>query len=329
MILRPSPPVDSLDIVLKLPSLSYPSCSADLFGREGPLFMEIGVGSGGFIADISARHPEANVLGVDRAPQSIARSYRRLRDSPRPNARLMKADARFVLRSVLPPGLLQRVYVNYPDPWPRRKHSDRRLLQRPFLSLLATRLAADGRLFVTTDHREYFDFAVRNADGLFTVDRGEPPEVVLATKWAKKSEEHYHAALVPRGSEPTAGAGPSVYRAGPNLAIVDEMYHAVLEGELPDIRTFEKQTATVRDGVSVVLDCYRTLDGRGLAFLVHVEEKHLSQEVIIEAREGKNGYVVALKRFGEPLHTRGLADSVRYVAEWLEERGMTIIHRKF
>ncbi len=300
-----------------------------MFGREGPLFVEIGVGSGGFIADLSARHPEANVLGVDRAPQSIARSYRRLRDSPRPNARLMKADARFVIRNVLPAGVLQRVYVNYPDPWPRRKHRDRRLLQRPFLRLLATRLACDGRILVTTDHREYFNFALTNADGLFAVDTGEPPEEVLATKWAKKGEEHYHAALVPRASVPRAGARPAAYRAEANVAFVDEMYHAVLDGELPDIQTFEKQTVSVRDGVSVVLDCYRTLDGRGLAFLVHVEEKHLSQEVIVEAREGKNGYVVALKRFGEPLHTRGLADSVRYVAEWLEECGMTIIHRKF
>ncbi|MEX0601388.1 MAG: tRNA (guanine-N7)-methyltransferase, partial [Rhodothermales bacterium] len=100
-------------------------------------------------------------------------------------------------------------------------------------------------------------------------------------------------------------------------------------GSLPDFAPFERRTFTYRDGVVVLMDAYRPLSGTGVVFLVHVEEKGLTQEVLVEVREGKEGFVVALRRFGEPLHTRGLRAAVRVITEWLVEQGMDIIHRKY
>src|SRR5690606_33255951 len=113
------------------------------------------------------------------------------------NARLMKADATFVIRHVVPTGGLRRVYVNYPDPWPRRRHRDRRLLQPEFLRLLARRLEPGGDVLVTTDHPGYFEFVRQSANEsrVFRLDELAPPPEILETKWARKGAACYHAAL--------------------------------------------------------------------------------------------------------------------------------------
>ncbi len=316
-----------MDIVLRPSSFAIPSSSRDVFGREAPLFVEIGVGNGSFIANLARAHPEVNVLGVDRAPQSIARSYRRVRDGDAENIRLIKADAFFVIGTLLAPGAARRVYVNYPDPWPRRKHRERRLLRRPFFELVRRQLGADGDLLLTTDHREYFEYALAQAEGLFHIHFPSPPAEILETKWAKRGAQYHHAVLEPIG--PQNGRAVGGDDTNFHIQILDEMYHAVLEGELPELHSFEKQVFKHRHGTTVVLDAYRMLDGDGMAFLVHVQERHLSQEVIIEAKEGKQGYLVTLKRFGEPMHTRAVGESVRHIVEWLEAAGMRVVHRKY
>ena len=315
-----------MSTLLTLSTLSFPSRMRDLFGRPAPLLAEIGVGSGRFLESLAANHPGSNVLGIERAPQSVARTYRRIHTCGLSNARLIKADAVFVIRNVIPSEELEEVYVNFPDPWPRRKHRQRRLLNQGFLELLASRLKPGGRLLLTTDHPGYFEFVRENAraTALYAEAVGKPPADVLETKyalkWANRELEIYHAVFTRTG--PTASFDVDV-------EIGEDMHHAVLAGEIPQISEFERRTFPFRGGVAVVLDAYRELDGSGLAFLVHVEESDLSQDIVIELRRGKNGLVLGVKRFGEPLHTRGVGEAVRSMAEWLQDQGMAVIHRKY
>ena len=317
---------DRVAIVVTRSSLELPSSSEKLFGRDAPLAAEIGVGSGQFIEAISRRHPEWNVLGIDRAPDSVVRTFRRLRRAGTEHARVMRADATFVLRDVIPRRGLHALYVNFPDPWPRRKHQDRRLLQPGLLRLISTRLEKDGVIYLTSDHPDFFTFACTNAleTGLYRIEEGVAPSESLETKYAHKWMDRdldiFHAALIKTGEAEDSE---------PRIELVDGMHHAVLEGELPDLTGFQKIIFSFRTGTVVVLDAYRMLDGSGYAFLVHVEEMGLNQEIIIEAREGKNGYVLGVKRFGEPLQTRGLRHAVRCLTEWMEGQGMTIVHRKY
>ena len=315
-----------LSIVLTTSSLSIPSSSAALFGRDAPLVAEIGVGSGRFIEAISEGHPEWNVLGIDRAPDSVVRTFRRLHRAGIENARVMKADATFVLRDVVPRHGLHALYINFPDPWPRRKHHRRRLLQMSMLRLLSSRLTPQGRILLTSDHPEFFEFACHNAraSGLYRVNPGDAPPEALETKYARKWKERdlriHHAALIVTAEE----AGHDVEVETP-----DEMYHAVLTGELPDLEGFESLTHAFKNGSVVVKEVYRALDEPGYAFLVHVAESGLSQEIVVEARKSRSGYVVGVKRFGEPLQTRGVRHAVRFVSGWLQDRGMALLHEKY
>lgn len=315
-----------MSILLNVSALTFPATSAGMFGREGQLVAEIGVGSGGFIEAVAESHPDWNVLGIERSPQSVARTYRRLMRGRISNARVLKADAWFVVRNVIAPRGLTELFINFPDPWPRRKHHHRRLLSVPFLELLASRFTVGGRLALTTDHPEYLEYVRRNAlaTGLYELKSGEPPAEALETKYAhkwKRRELEIHHMIFTRTGE------PAVF--GVELELLDRMHHAVLKGDLPDMQTLQRRAFPFRGGVAVVLETYQNLDGSGVAFLMHVEEKELGQDIVIEARRGRNGIVLALKRFGEPLHTRGVGEAVRALTEYMEEQGMRVVHRKF
>ena len=125
------------------------------FGRCTTTWLEIGFGSGEFLARQAVNHPEVNVLGVDVHLAGVGSLLGRLQAEERTNVRLFCADAVDVLRYCIPPQKLERVYILFPDPWPKQRHHKRRLIQSPFITLLATRMAAGGQLHLATDWEEY------------------------------------------------------------------------------------------------------------------------------------------------------------------------------
>ncbi|AEB10785.1 tRNA (guanosine(46)-N7)-methyltransferase TrmB [Marinithermus hydrothermalis] len=313
-------------MLIRLSAVDLPTPPDRLFGREGPLVLEVGFGDGRFLAMLARAHPEWNLLGVEVSAASVARARKRLLKERVAHARLYLGHARFVVRNLIPPKSLHRVYVNFPDPWPKKRHQHKRLLQAPFFRLLSTRLADGGALLFTTDHEEYFTFALEEAKrtGLYRVEVGPPPPEALKTKYALKWQEQqkpiFHAAFHKAGED--AGAYPPIER-------YTEMPHALLEGTLPEIERFAKQVHAFEGGHVIVLEAYRDLEGPGLIFLARVEEADLVQEVLVEARPSAKGVFVGLKGFGAPLVTRGVKEAVRWVTAWLEARGLRARQRSY
>ena len=313
-------------MLLKPADFDLPTRPVRLFGREGPLVVEIGFGGGRLLKELAAQRPDWNLLGVEISHGSMRRAYRRLRRAGCSNVRLYQGHGQFIVRDVLPPRTLHRVYVNFPDPWPKERHHDRRLLQASFFRLLATRLEEGGALLLTTDHAEYFDFAVVEAQttGCFQVGLLSPPPAMLQTKYARRwrrQDKEIHHAMFTKRAEPDASFEPVIQKT--------PMHHAVLEGDLPKLDEFEKQVHTL-DGLQVILlEAYRAVNSEGYVFLTLVEEQDLSQKVLIEVRPGRRGIFVGLKRFGNPLSTKGTSAAVRLVTEWLERQGLEALERKY
>lgn len=304
----------------RLPELA----SSAWFTSAGPLIIEIGIGGGHFLASLAEAQPDARLMGIDISPTSIARSYRKLALGSATHARLVKADARLVTRDFLPPRSVDRIYVNFPDPWPRKKHRHKRLLQRGFFELASTRLVDGGAILLTTDQSEYLDEAVAEAESsrCFSVQVGPPPTETLATKYAAKWESRgrtfHHAAFRKTSEGPTVA---SSFQA-------TDVHHAVLTGALPELDS-SILDATFDGGRVIIKEVYEPVGRDELVFLVHTEEDLLSQEVLIQAKPSSTGYFVGLRRFGEPLPTRGIANAVDAVVRLLTDRGMTVVHRKY
>ncbi|MGD9943179.1 MAG: tRNA (guanosine(46)-N7)-methyltransferase TrmB [Burkholderiaceae bacterium] len=138
-----------------VPYQPAPIDAAQLFGRSAPLIVEIGFGMGETTARIAAAHPDSDFIGIEVYPAGVGALLARIEQQELGNLRLIQHDAVEVLRDMIAPGTLAGVHVYFADPWPKKRHHKRRLIQPPFVALLASRLAPGGYVHCATDWEHY------------------------------------------------------------------------------------------------------------------------------------------------------------------------------
>lgn len=138
-----------------LPWQNRPIAPAEVFGRQAPLVLEIGFGMGETTARIAESIPGTDFLGVEVYPAGVGALLKRIEDMGLANVRIVQHDAVEVFRDLLMPDSLERVQVFFPDPWPKKRHHKRRLIQPPFVALLASRLRPGGIVHCATDWEPY------------------------------------------------------------------------------------------------------------------------------------------------------------------------------
>lgn len=293
---------------------------------KAPQVLEVGFGDGRFTAQLARLYPDRQILGVEISAGSVARALKRFRREGIGNVQVYHGEALFALRNLVAPHSLQRVYVNFPDPWPKAKHEENRLLKQAFFRRLSTRLADGGELLLTTDHEEYWQFAQaegRNS-GLYQVETPPPPEHHLTTKYALKWKEQgrrfYHAVFRKIAEDPTPWPPLPRY----------PMPHALMSGALPELHSFKKTVVRFEGGTAVLLEATRALGPEGgFFFHTHIEEEDLIQDVLLEARPSARGLYVGISRFGAPLSTAGVRAAVEWLVGWLEGQGLRVIQRSY
>lgn len=128
---------------------------AALFGNDNPLCLDIGCGIGDFIIQEASRFPGLNFIAIDIFNQGCRQTCSRIDTSGLKNIRMMRIEARYLLYHYLGKDSLRTIYVNCPDPWPKKSHRKRRLLNHDFLNLTLYCLQPGGVLNFTTDFVDY------------------------------------------------------------------------------------------------------------------------------------------------------------------------------
>ena len=131
----------------------------EIFGNDRPVHIEIGMGKGRFIHTMAKEHPRINYVGIEKYSAVLLRAVQKMEQEELPNLKFLRMDAEEITK-VFGPGEVDRIYLNFSDPWPKDRHAKRRLPSREFLARYAVILKKDGRLEFKTDNRELFDFAV-------------------------------------------------------------------------------------------------------------------------------------------------------------------------
>jgi tRNA (guanine-N7-)-methyltransferase len=144
-------------IGLDVEKLARPIDWAEMFGNSNAVELEIGMGKGTFITEQAKARPGTNFLGIEWARWFWRYASDRLRRNGCANARTVRAEASYFLSEFIPPGSISVVHIYFPDPWPKKRHHKRRLIQEKFMPVVQRVLVPGGRLQIVTDHQEYFE----------------------------------------------------------------------------------------------------------------------------------------------------------------------------
>lgn len=128
-----------------------------LFGNAHPVEVEIGMGKGGFLLNRSKVHPNVNFFGIEWANEFYKYAVDRMQRWGRPNVRIVRTDANHFIKVLCPRDSISILHVYHPDPWPKKRHHKRRLIQPAFVEAAVACLIPGGRISVQTDHAEYFE----------------------------------------------------------------------------------------------------------------------------------------------------------------------------
>ena len=134
----------------------------EVFGNDNPIHIEIGMGKGQFLMTLASQNPGINYVGIERVPTVLYKALRKQEELKLPNLRLMAFNADEI-NEVFEKDEVERIYLNFSDPWPKDRHALRRLTSPRFLKLYEEFLKSDGFIEFKTDNRSLFDYSLEAA----------------------------------------------------------------------------------------------------------------------------------------------------------------------
>ena len=154
--------IDASDFTIPEPEV-WKGRWQEVFGRQAPLHIEIGMGKGQFLTALAAEHPDINYIGIEKFSSVLVRAVQKQNELELPNLRLIRMDADSIT-DVFAPGEVDRIYLNFSDPWPKERNAKRRLTSVEFLRRYENILAKDGHVEFKTDNQPLFEFSLEAAE---------------------------------------------------------------------------------------------------------------------------------------------------------------------
>ncbi|MEA2096571.1 MAG: tRNA (guanosine(46)-N7)-methyltransferase TrmB [Candidatus Cloacimonadota bacterium] len=127
----------------------------EIFGNKHPVHIEIGSGRGEFLLRIAQQNPKINLIGIDLKEKRVKTIFRKLYKEKLKNVRIIKIFLNEETIKFLPPNSIETIYLQHPDPWPKKKHFHRRIIQSEFINILHKLLIKGGIVDIATDHEDY------------------------------------------------------------------------------------------------------------------------------------------------------------------------------
>ncbi len=315
-------------------SLPWPLNWAEIFSIERPLILEIGFGTGTFLRHLARLHPEANVIGLEISNQCLLKAEHMIIREEFDNLRVIHSRAETALNHLFEPATFSQVVINFPDPWFKRDHGHRRLMQRDTLDAIVSRMKPGAMLYVATDIVGYAEMSSELLEATPQVSNA------LQKRWADSLPDRvvtkYEAKARSEGRSCMYFAYQRNDVPAPDIPVIRElaMPHIVFQSPLaPDeiraaFKPFDAHEGEIYVGFGEV---YR---GRnGLLFEIHASEPTIDQHAaLLLTPHGRaaNEYTIQLSTIGHPRPTQGIHLAVNALHQWIAglSEGTTIIQKK-
>ena len=159
--------------LIELDSLTDRLNLQKIFERNAPLHVDLGCGDGSFLCALAELMPDKNFLGIERLLNRVRTSARKAATFE--NVRLLRVESSYAVHYLLPAESVERFYLLFPDPWPKRRHRRRRIVTSDFLSSIRAALEKDGSIYIATDDVDYFGIIkeIAKSDPGFAIVEGD------------------------------------------------------------------------------------------------------------------------------------------------------------
>lgn len=310
---------------LSATSVPWPLDWAALFPHhapDSPRILEIGFGYGHFLRWLSQSQPTARIIGIEIDSTSLQKAEGACDRGELPNVRVMFARAETALAHVFEPESLDEIHVNFPDPWFKSGHAQRRLIQRATLDYMASRLKTGGLFTLATDIREYADMSAEHLAETPTLTNTFAPEpwswqrtIGVMTKYEARGYQEGRAGhyfVYRRNSTPALDLPVIRELPMPHMKLAQPLTPAEVVARFAPFRAH-----AVGDLHISIMAAFSKPDA--VLFECYVVEPSLHQSIaIIMARNPENGEdVISLGNLGTPRPTDAAHFAVRKVTEWI------------
>lgn len=311
--------------ILHFGRMPWPTDWTQVFGRDAPLLIELGFGGGDNLVALAKDDPSSNVLGIEISLPSLKRGARKLSTANLANARVLQGDSRAVLSLLFRAQTISSATINFPDPWPKAGHQRRRLINRGFLELLATRMIPEAHLDIATDHEEYATVIEKClAESPYFESRSKQP-FLLAIE--NRRQTKYERIALAEGRPPRY----FIWKRNKRIAVNDfpipeeiAVPHVVLFSSLDLDKIgdrFEPFHVQEEDIHIKYLNMYRSLDKDVLLMEIYVNEDPFQQRIALSIRGRPAGdLVISVYEIGFPRPTRGIHLAVQHLVSWLKNQ---------
>jgi tRNA (guanine-N7-)-methyltransferase len=300
--------------------LPWPTDWTALFGAARPLIVEIGFGYGTFLLHLARNNPDANVIGIEVANRCLSAAENAIKRQRIANARVVHSTAETALYHLFEPATISQVHINFPDPWFKKRHGHRRLMQRDTLDALVNRLEPGGLFYLATDIQAYAEMSAE----LLAATPGL--ENALDSPWSSSLPGRFVTKYEAKARRVGRACYYFAYQRNnlspPELPMVKELHmpHLVFTSPLTFdemLARFERREHAEDDTHIAFLYGYR--GEHSLLFEVYVKEPTIDQRIalMLVKREAPHEYTLQLGMLGHPRPTPGIHLAVRLLGEWL------------
>ncbi len=276
------------------------------------LLVEIGFGRGDFTVKLAKENPERIILGFEISGVSVEKLLKRIKREGLKNVYCSKIDAYWGFYLLLKDSSVETIYMNYPDPWFKKKHHKRRLTSKENLYIFARKLKDNGEIRIRTDYYPFIEFTLENANELKAFEHSvrelsvKDPLTKYESKWLSMGRTLYELVLR-KIWEPE----PVKIR---ELKLIEEMYPVRVEGKKPKLENITGKEFKI--GEPVYLKFFKAFEGeKGIVIETLLSENGFVQKFFTEIRRKEdNVYVVDISQYSEVLRTENLQKAVEFVA---------------
>jgi tRNA (guanine-N7-)-methyltransferase len=147
------------------PSILEPLALREIFSTDRPIEVDLGSGPGKFLVESALKFPDRNFLGIERLLGRVRKTCRVASEIGLTNLRVLRLELEYTVQYLLPENSIWRFHLNFPDPWPKRRHLTRRVVDQEFLQAIFRCLTEEGEFWIKTDHEAYFQQISKAAFG--------------------------------------------------------------------------------------------------------------------------------------------------------------------